>query len=131
MRGKVLFLGGLAAGFVVGARAGRASYDKLVETAHKVKESPSLQEATGVVQDRATRLYTGGKAKVAGTRLAETRLGKHLLSTPPSDVPADEAAGGPETPGSDTGADAAASEATAATEGDAPAATTNNVSSTG
>ena len=33
MRGKLMFLGGLAAGFVIGARAGREKYEELVKTA--------------------------------------------------------------------------------------------------
>src|SRR5688572_4130752 len=50
MRGKLLFLGGLAAGFVLGARAGREKYEELRATALKIKESPTVQEAAGVVQ---------------------------------------------------------------------------------
>ncbi len=57
MRGKLMFLGGLAAGFVIGARAGREKYEELVRTAKKVKESPTVQEAAGVVQEQANRLY--------------------------------------------------------------------------
>ena len=44
MRGKLLFLGGLAAGFVLGARAGREKYEQLVQAARKVKENPTVQE---------------------------------------------------------------------------------------
>jgi hypothetical protein len=84
MRGKLLFLGGLAAGFVLGARAGREKYEELKQTALKIKESPTVQEAAGVVQEQATRLYTEGKDKVtdklANSRLAETNLGQRLLS---------------------------------------------------
>jgi len=47
MRGKLLFLGGLAVGFVVGSRAGREKYEELVQTARKVRESPTVQEAAG------------------------------------------------------------------------------------
>jgi hypothetical protein len=84
MRGKLLFLGGLAAGFVLGARAGREKYEELKQTAQKIKESPSVQEAAGVVQEQATRLYSEGKDKVttklSNSRLAETDFGQRLLS---------------------------------------------------
>ena len=84
MRGKLLFLGGLAAGFVLGARAGREKYEELKQTAQKIKESPSVQEAAGVVQEQATRLYAEGKDKVttklSNSRLAETDFGQRLLS---------------------------------------------------
>ena len=83
MRGKLLFLGGLAAGFVLGARAGREKYEELKATALKIKESPTVQEAAGVVQEQATRLYSESKTKVtdklANSRFAETEVGQRLL----------------------------------------------------
>jgi hypothetical protein len=86
MRGKLLFLGGLAAGFVLGARAGREKYEELKATALKIKESPTVQEAAGVVQEQATRLYSEGKTKVtdklANSRFAESDLGQRLIGTP-------------------------------------------------
>lgn len=81
MRGKLLFLGGVAAGFVLGARAGREKYEELLVTARKVKESPTVQEAAGVVQEQATKLYSEGKDKLSNSRLAETTIGQRLLST--------------------------------------------------
>jgi hypothetical protein len=84
MRGKLLFLGGLAAGFVLGSRAGREKYEELKATALKIKESPTVQEAAGVVQEQATRLYSESKTKVtdklANSRFAETDLGQRLLN---------------------------------------------------
>jgi hypothetical protein len=57
-----------------------------VRTAKKVKESPTVQEAAGVVQEQANRLYHEGKGKVtdklANTRFAETNFGQRVLSTP-------------------------------------------------
>jgi hypothetical protein len=86
MRGKLLFLGGLAAGFVLGSRAGREKYEELKATALKIKESPTVQEAAGVVQEQATRLYSESKTKVtdklANSRFAETDLGQRLLNAP-------------------------------------------------
>ncbi|GAB3152762.1 hypothetical protein GCM10027290_44100 [Micromonospora sonneratiae] len=71
MRGKLWFIGGLAAGFVLGARAGRETYDKLLVKGRQVLDHPTVQEAAGVAQAQATRLYTEGRDKLSQTRLGE------------------------------------------------------------
>ncbi|GAA4576525.1 hypothetical protein GCM10023176_48100 [Micromonospora coerulea] len=73
MRGKIMFLGGLAAGFVLGARAGREKYEELVVRGRKVLDHPTVQEAAGVAQAQANRLYSEGK-----DRLGQTKLGEKL-----------------------------------------------------
>ncbi|MFB9235980.1 hypothetical protein ACFFWC_10545 [Plantactinospora siamensis] len=80
MRGKLLFIGGLATGFVLGARAGREKYEELVVKGRKVLDHPSVQEAAGVAQAQANRLYAEGK-----DRLSQTKLGEKL-STSDSDT---------------------------------------------
>jgi hypothetical protein len=88
MRGKLLFLGGAAVGFVLGARAGREKYDQLVATGRRVWESPTVQEAAGVVQAQANRFYTEGKNAVS-EKLSQSRLGERFgRSTEVTDVPA-------------------------------------------
>lgn len=77
MRGKLLFLGGAAVGFVLGARAGREKYDQLVVTSRKVWESPTVQEAAGVVQAQANRFYTEGKNAVT-EKLSQSRIGERF-----------------------------------------------------
>ncbi|WP_319460050.1 hypothetical protein [Micromonospora sp. RTP1Z1] len=76
MRGKIMFLGGLAAGFVLGARAGREKYEELVVRGRKVLDHPTVQEAAGVAQAQATRLYSEGKDKLGQTKLGE-KLGSN------------------------------------------------------
>ena len=71
MRGKLLFIGGLATGFVLGARAGREKYEQLVLQGRKVLDHPTVQEAAGVAQAQATRLYSEGKDRLSQTRLGE------------------------------------------------------------
>lgn len=83
MRGKLMFLGGLAAGFVLGSRAGRQAYDELVQTAKKVKESPTVQEAAGVVQAQATKVYEQSKATVTD-KLSNTRIGDKMMHSEPA-----------------------------------------------
>ncbi|MFK3983901.1 hypothetical protein ACI2K4_26485 [Micromonospora sp. NPDC050397] len=71
MRGKLWFIGGLAAGFVLGARAGREKYEELVVRGRKVLDHPTVQEAAGVAQAQANRLYAEGKDRLSHTRLGE------------------------------------------------------------
>ena len=75
MRGKLLFIGGLAAGFVLGSRAGREKYEEIRAGAKKVWENPTVQEAAGVAQAQATKLYSEGK-----DRLDQSKLGQKLHS---------------------------------------------------
>jgi hypothetical protein len=80
MRGKLMFLGGLAAGFVLGTRAGREKYNELVMNARKVWDHPTVQEAAGVVQAQANRLYTEGKETVSD-KLSHTKVGEKLSTS--------------------------------------------------
>ncbi len=75
MGGKLLFVAGAAVGFVLGTRAGRERYEELKTAARKVMDNPSFQEATGVAQAQATKLYTKGK-----DTLANTSVGSKVLS---------------------------------------------------
>ncbi|WP_433302164.1 hypothetical protein ACQP2F_08255 [Actinoplanes sp. CA-030573] len=80
MRGKLMFLTGLAAGFVLGSRAGREKYEEIRDSAKKVWESPSVQEAAGVAQAQATKLYSEGKDKIQSSKLGE-KIGDKLHTT--------------------------------------------------
>jgi hypothetical protein len=75
MRGKLMFISGLAAGFVLGSRAGREKYEEIRTNAKKVWEHPTVQEAAGVAQAQANKLYTEGKDK-----LDQSKLGQKLHS---------------------------------------------------
>jgi len=77
MRGKLWFALGAAAGFVLGARAGRDKYDEIVLNARKVWDHPTVQEAAGVVQAQANRLYHEGKDTVSD-KLSQSKLGEKL-----------------------------------------------------
>jgi hypothetical protein len=70
-----MFITGLAAGFVLGSRAGREKYEEITANAKKVWEHPTVQEAAGVAQAQANKLYTEGKDK-----LNESKLGEKLKS---------------------------------------------------
>ncbi len=86
-RYRITFLGGLAAGFVLGARAGRERYEQLKRLGRRVADSPAAQQAAGAVQAQAAGLAKTARQKVtdelhdrvpkmAGT--ARTKVGGHL-----------------------------------------------------
>ncbi|GAA2514444.1 hypothetical protein [Pilimelia columellifera] len=77
MRGKLWFAVGAAAGYVLGSRAGREKYEQIALTARKFWDHPSVQEAAGVVQAQATRLYEEGKGTV-NDKLTHSKLGEKL-----------------------------------------------------
>ena len=80
MRGKLMFIGGLAAGFVLGSRAGREKYEEIRANAKKVWEHPTVQEAAGVAQAQANKLYSEGKDK-----LDQSKLGQKLHTSATTD----------------------------------------------
>ena len=60
MKGKLLFVTGLATGYVVGSRAGRSAYTTLTEKLRAARASDQLQSVVGkvkeVAQERAPKL---------------------------------------------------------------------------
>jgi hypothetical protein len=60
MKGKLLFVAGLATGYVVGSRAGRSAYTTLTEKLRAARESEQVQSVVGkakeVAQERAPKL---------------------------------------------------------------------------
>jgi hypothetical protein len=85
MRGKLMFITGLAAGFVLGSRAGREKYEEISANARKLWEHPTVQEAAGVAQTQANKLYTEGKDKLNQSKLGEKL---HSASATSADRPA-------------------------------------------
>lgn len=50
---KFSFIVGLAAGYVLGARAGRAQYERIRATANKVMETPAVKRAVDSASAKA------------------------------------------------------------------------------
>ena len=86
MRGKLMFISGLAAGFVLGSRAGREKYEEIRANAKKVWEHPTVQEAAGVAQAQANKLYTEGKDKINESKLGEKLKSASTSSTSDSSL---------------------------------------------
>jgi hypothetical protein len=66
MRYRIVFIVGLAVGYVLGTRAGRERYEQLRTLARKTADNPAVQQAAGAVQGKAA-----GYAKTARGKLAE------------------------------------------------------------
>jgi hypothetical protein len=72
MAGNLKLLGGLAAGYVLGARAGRERYERITEATRRLAERPEVREFTGKVRSR----LGASLEKAAGTasdRLQQVR----------------------------------------------------------
>lgn len=62
MRKMSLLIGG-AVGYVLGARAGREQYDKIMGMAKQAKENPKVQDATEKVASRGSDMLNEAKDK--------------------------------------------------------------------
>jgi len=60
---KGTFIAGVAVGFVLGARSGRDTYDKMVAKAQQVWEHPKVQQATSTVQSKTAEFSKQAAAK--------------------------------------------------------------------
>jgi len=72
MAGNLKLLAGLAAGYVLGARAGRERYEQIAEATRRLAERPEIRELTGKVRSG----LGAGLEKAAGTasdRLQQVR----------------------------------------------------------
>ncbi|MBB5643226.1 hypothetical protein [Cryobacterium roopkundense] len=65
MRGRLLFLAGLATGYVLGSRAGRRAYDRLATKAREVWGDPNLQKVVAQTEQAARDAAALAQAKVS------------------------------------------------------------------
>ena len=75
---KLTLLAAGAAGYVLGARAGRQRYDQIARTARSVMGNPKVQSARQQAQDVAAEqaAHLGEKAKETASSLASTAADK-------------------------------------------------------
>lgn len=64
MRYKATFLVGFAAGYTLGAKAGRERYEQIRRAANGLSENPAVQTAAGVLQAQASNLVGTARDKV-------------------------------------------------------------------
>jgi hypothetical protein len=67
---KLSFLAGAAAGYLLGARAGRGRYEAIVRVARRVAGSQTVQSAAGVLRAQLDSLTRETKRAV-GLKLAD------------------------------------------------------------
>ena len=75
MRYRIVFIVGLAVGYVLGTRAGREKYEQMMTTARKAMDNPTVQETTGQIQAQANKLIGQGKDTLANSKLGERMRG--------------------------------------------------------
>lgn len=86
MKGKLLFAAGLAAGYVLGARAGRKRYDQIAAATNKVWQSPGIQKQVHAAEDYVAEkigdipgaVFDGARKAATGAinRMQERTTGK-------------------------------------------------------
>ena len=105
MKSKLLFGAGIAAGYVLGSRSGRAAYDKLKARAAGIWDSKPVQDkvtaATEAVKEKAPEV---GDQLAEATRRAGTVLGSAMHR----DTHADTASSGSASAGTGTAGTASA-----------------------
>lgn len=93
MKAKLLFVAGLATGYVVGSRAGRSAYTALTESFRSARRSDAVQSAVGMVKQVAQERVPALSAAVS-TAAATTASVAEAVSTAPD--PEAETASEPE-----------------------------------
>ena len=94
MRYKVTFVTGFAAGYLLGARAGRERYEQIMRLSHRLAENPSVQETAGVLQAQASGLFDTAKRAV-GDRVMARVNGSGGTHTPYPDAASEAQASQP------------------------------------
>jgi hypothetical protein len=65
MRYRIVFVTGIAVGFILGARAGRERYEQIMRLARKAADNPSVQQAAAAAQAQAAGIARTAKDRVS------------------------------------------------------------------
>ena len=84
MRGKIVFVVGLATGYVLGARAGRERYEQIKAGAEKVWNTPTVQAGVEKVEEFAGARVDVAKAKLSrqARNALASLIGREPLTDP-------------------------------------------------
>jgi outer membrane murein-binding lipoprotein Lpp len=66
MKNKLLLAAGIAAGYVLGARAGRQRYDQIANAARKFADNPKVQQTASQLSQQATDTVSKVSSSVGG-----------------------------------------------------------------
>ena len=83
MRYRVSFVVGFAAGYVLGARAGRERFEQIRKLSQRAAGSPAVQKAAGTVSAKATELGNAAKDKATGKMPKFTEMAMSKASAIP------------------------------------------------
>lgn len=67
MRYRMTFVVGLAAGYVLGSKAGRERYEQIKQAAQRVADNPRVQGAAGVVGAQVSKAADVARHRVGDT----------------------------------------------------------------
>jgi outer membrane murein-binding lipoprotein Lpp len=102
MKNKLLLAAGVAAGYVLGARAGRQRYDQIANAARKFADNPKVQQTASQLSQQATdtvsKVSTSVGSKVGDRMPARLRAGSSSASSS-SDFSSEATSDIPETTG--------------------------------
>ena len=92
MKGKVLFVAGLAIGYVLGTRDGRRRYEQIKAAAANIWESEPVQwgvsQAQSAVGDVADKAFAGAKKAVRQATASKPNIEKPAIKRPAAKRPA-------------------------------------------
>lgn len=85
MKGKILFVAGAAAGYVLGARAGRKRYEQIAAAAGRFWNARPVQDVVGTAEGFAKAQFGALGDKAYG--VTKNFIGKALSSDSKKDAP--------------------------------------------
>lgn len=94
MRGRILFVAGIAAGYIVGARAGRSAYDSVVERVKGIAGNPTVvkagEKAKQTLEEKAPQVADAA-GKAAATAASAASAAKEAGEASQEDSASEEA----------------------------------------
>lgn len=87
MKGRLLFVAGIAAGYVLGTRAGRQAYDSLKVRVRTARTNPQVQNVVAKAKDLAEQKAPKLAGVVAGAAGTASNVGQAVAESSDSGSP--------------------------------------------
>ena len=78
---RMMFVAGLAVGYVLGAKAGRERYDQIMKAGHQVADHPAVQKATQTVTTKTTEVTKTAVAKAPDFAKSASAQGSKIVTS--------------------------------------------------